>query len=311
MISHDFLTQEAFLKTYKKLIYVFGLETSIFLSELLDKEAYFKGKYDSNKIGQWFYRSIEKIEIETTLSKYQQTKSIKILENFFILETKKEGIPYKRYYKINHQNLSELLTTLPNLQVVKNLTTSCQKFDNLFVKIRQQSVKNFTTLIYNIKNIYKDHNINNSPIEDIEQNNSIESKEIQSKKTKKQLSNLKKYKNLSSNLASIIQSKRKINKNSNISSWIKPIQDLVEKDLNINDTKIKDRVKRVQKALDWYSDHIGEKYVPVIQSGESLRSKFDKLENAMDRDKSDNESYEAASANDHIYRKMAENAIID
>lgn len=41
---------------------------------------------------------------------------------------------------------------------------------------------------------------------------------------------------------------------------------------------------RVKRALDWYADHAGEPYVPVIESGQTLRDKFLKLEAAIERD---------------------------
>ena len=265
--------QNNILTAPKEFVRITGsANTAILLSQII-----YWSERTSNENG-WFYKSDENWEEELCFNKYYIRKSVKKLKELDFIETKVKRIYGNPtlHYRIKIQS------------VTKTFLQTLQK--------RNYKVYNFNN---KTKNINKEYN---------HINNDFEPKK---KLTKKQLSNLKKYKNLSSNLASIIQSKRKINKNSNISSWVKPIQDLVEKDLNINNTKIKDRVKRVQQALDWYSDHIGEKYVPVIQSGESLRSKFDKLENAMDRDKSDNESYEAASANDHIYRKMAENAIID
>ena len=35
--------------------------------------------------------------------------------------------------------------------------------------------------------------------------------------------------------------------------------------------------------MQWYQDNIGGAYVPVIQSGESLREKFIKIEDAIKR----------------------------
>ena len=46
--------------------------------------------------------------------------------------------------------------------------------------------------------------------------------------------------------------------------------------------------ERIIKSLDWYSRHIGEDYIPVIQSGKSLREKYNKLEWAIKRDESKN-----------------------
>ena len=41
--------------------------------------------------------------------------------------------------------------------------------------------------------------------------------------------------------------------------------------------------ERIEKALDWYADHIDDEFVPVIESGRSLREKFVRLEDAMKR----------------------------
>ena len=41
---------------------------------------------------------------------------------------------------------------------------------------------------------------------------------------------------------------------------------------------------RIKNALNWYEKHIGEEFVPVIESGSSFREKFSKLENAIQRD---------------------------
>lgn len=43
-------------------------------------------------------------------------------------------------------------------------------------------------------------------------------------------------------------------------------------------------VIRIKKAVQWYTRHIGEPYVPVIHSGHALRQKFLRLEDAMERD---------------------------
>lgn len=40
---------------------------------------------------------------------------------------------------------------------------------------------------------------------------------------------------------------------------------------------------RIRRSVDWYSEHVGEPYVPDIQSGQTFREKFLKLENAMNR----------------------------
>jgi len=59
-------------------------------------------------------------------------------------------------------------------------------------------------------------------------------------------------------------------------SWANEVRQLVERNGISPD--------RINKALDWYEEHIGGEYVPVVESGKSLREKFIKLEEAMQRD---------------------------
>lgn len=78
-------------------------------------------------------------------------------------------------------------------------------------------------------------------------------------------------------LASIIRTKKRISiTQGKLNAWCLPIMRLCKTD-SIS-------VDRIEKALEWYNNHIGEDFVPVIESGTSLRNKFTKLESAMKRD---------------------------
>ena len=68
------------------------------------------------------------------------------------------------------------------------------------------------------------------------------------------------------------------------SSWSAHIRKMIEED-NLNPEDI-------IKSLDWYSAHIGEPYIPVILSGESLREKYGKLEEAIRRNTPKQTSWE-------------------
>ncbi len=84
------------------------------------------------------------------------------------------------------------------------------------------------------------------------------------------------YVPLAEKLAFIIRKNKRINVTSQrIASWANEIRKLVETD-GVS-------IQRVETALDWYEDNIGGQYIPVIESGSSLRSKFIKLEDAMRR----------------------------
>lgn len=77
-------------------------------------------------------------------------------------------------------------------------------------------------------------------------------------------------------LAKIIEDKKNIkHTTTQINNWSNDISKLVEK----NGVSI----ERIKRALRWYKEHCKDIYVPVIESGSSLRNKFIKLEAAMER----------------------------
>lgn len=87
-----------------------------------------------------------------------------------------------------------------------------------------------------------------------------------------------KYLPLAKYLSNIIRSKKNIEHSNRILTiWTNDIRKLVEGN--------KITYERVESALQWYRKNIGGQYIPVIESGSSLRDKFMKLEAAMEREK--------------------------
>lgn len=77
--------------------------------------------------------------------------------------------------------------------------------------------------------------------------------------------------------------------------------DSIDKMLRIDKVSFDDVIKN----LDWYSEHIGEKYVPVIESGSSLREKYIKLENAIKREENtEKDEGQEESFNDWLKRSI-------
>ena len=62
---------------------------------------------------------------------------------------------------------------------------------------------------------------------------------------------------------------------SQLKTWSNDIRRLVENN--------KVSIKRIKEVLKWYKQNIGGEYIPVIESGSSLREKFTRLEDAMQR----------------------------
>lgn len=110
------LSSTAFLIVNKELAKQVGLKAAVLLADLISKEEYFisKGMTDG-----WFFNTEANIEADTTLNPYHQRKCIKKLKTHQIIETKRMGIPAKQYFKINEQQVMQILNNL----LVKNSTT--------------------------------------------------------------------------------------------------------------------------------------------------------------------------------------------
>ena len=82
---------------------------------------------------------------------------------------------------------------------------------------------------------------------------------------------------LAKKLGEIVKTKHKVKITSpKLKSWTSEIRKLNKTDGVSLD--------RISEALSWYADNIGGEFIPVIESGRSLRSKFLKLESAIKRD---------------------------
>ena len=75
-----------------------------------------------------------------------------------------------------------------------------------------------------------------------------------------------------------------LRKNPNKTKWVKSIEKIIQDKqdlLNIGEVKAR---KRVEEILDWYSEHVGEEFVPNAHySAQRLYDKFPQLEDAMKR----------------------------
>ena len=110
------LSSTAFLVLNKQLAKQIGLKAAVLLADLISKEEYFiaKGMTDG-----WFFNTEANIEEDTTLNSYHQRKCIKTLKKEGLIEVKRKGIPAKQYFKINEQQVLQILNNLS----FKNSTT--------------------------------------------------------------------------------------------------------------------------------------------------------------------------------------------
>ena len=79
----------------------------------------------------WFaarsWATIERIEENTTLSRYQQDKAIKILVSKGLLIYKTAGMPAKRYFKLSEEKLTNLFVKNSQTSLRKTNKQDCEK----------------------------------------------------------------------------------------------------------------------------------------------------------------------------------------
>ena len=144
----NLLASSSFLVVNKLLAQKIGIKPSILLADLISKETYFVN------VGQcvegYFFNSADNIKNDTTLSRYEQTKAIKILEKIGFIETKLQGIPAVKHFKINENNIIKFLDT--SFKEIKKLDCKIVKDNNnkkiIFnnnIDILKEEVNNFDT----------------------------------------------------------------------------------------------------------------------------------------------------------------------
>jgi len=108
----------------KAVVSEFGVETAFILGVLAEAETMLADE------DGWFFQTSETIEELTGLSNHKQTLCFKVLKEKGILEQKNKGVPMKRYFKINFDNIQKLLFKNFKNYNSKNLKTNIQNFSN-------------------------------------------------------------------------------------------------------------------------------------------------------------------------------------
>lgn len=104
-----------------------------------------------------------------------------------------------------------------------------------------------------------------------------------------------KYLPLAKFLSKIVQSQKNMKYTpQQIAAWCNDIRQLSENN-GIS-------IERIRSSLIWYRKHVGGQYIPVIESGKSLKEKFVKLEAAMEREE---RGFERKDISSHTKKKEA------
>lgn len=244
------LSKDAFWMVNKKIAMILGIDTAIFLSELISKDQYFKNRKEGNE--EYFYLTAKTIKENISLSYHKQTTAIHKLREFQFIDTQLLGMPAKQYFKINYENIETFLQHSFRGILKQDL----EEFKNKYLRNSK------TRITYSNTNNNK---VNNNKVPQVPARTEIENKN-------------KKYVPIAKRLERIIKFKKNINITpTKLNGWANSIRQLVETDGV--------EIERIKKALKWYKNHYNDEYVPVIESGSSLRGKFLKLEAAIERDR--------------------------
>lgn len=124
----DLLRSDGSITVNKSLAHEIGLDEAIVLSELIARQKWHESKNETK--GGWFYCTVGKLEEQTTLSKYKQSKAINNLAADDLIKKTVKGVPAKRWFYINEQQVINLVTN----KKLKNSTSGSKEN-------RQQGVK--------------------------------------------------------------------------------------------------------------------------------------------------------------------------
>ena len=122
------LSSSAYLVVNKRLARQLGLKAVVLLADRISKENYFiiKGTIKEG----WFFNTSKNIELDTTLTNYQQKKAIKKLEKIGFIETSLKGMPATVHFKILENKIISYLNTSfkeTSKQDLKKLETNKNK----------------------------------------------------------------------------------------------------------------------------------------------------------------------------------------
>ena len=155
------LASDNYIVINRDLLKKYGINVTLMLCELASEYNYFEKNgmlYDG-----MFFSTIDNIYEKTGLSKYQQTEALKVLDNIGIVKSVVKGIPAKRYFKIDVEELEK--------QIVNISPSSCKEIGKLDGE-KVETKNNNRKLINNSNNLKdkesKKEDTNNTQIEHVE-----------------------------------------------------------------------------------------------------------------------------------------------
>ena len=140
----NLLSSTAYLIVNKKLSQQVGLQAAALLADLISKQVYFENEMG---VTDYFFNTQENIAKDTTLSVYQQRAALTQLKDLGLISVKLMGIPAKRHFKVNAQQVMQFLHSK---EYTKPITINKNKEinnNNNTVYIRRQKFINDISLL--------------------------------------------------------------------------------------------------------------------------------------------------------------------
>jgi len=164
----ELLSSNSYLTVNKALARKVGLEAAALFADLAGSQLYWNNQKEL-EYSEWFFRTREQIEEQTTLSSKTQLRCIKILVDAGLVQTKLKGLPAITHYLIAQQEVTNLFNLIS--QKVASSYSQTAHLD---------SPKGSTIKNINNKNINNDNiNINIDFSENQKPKNKIKNKDVE------------------------------------------------------------------------------------------------------------------------------------
>jgi len=155
-IIKEFLDYGNYITINRNLIKILGINTALYLSELIAKYNYFE---KNNMLeDDLFYLKVDDVEKAILLSKFEQRKAREQLQNLNLIDYIKKGIPSKYFYKINFKNIFNLIEQEKNNNKDDDEKNPSGKI-NTPTEVKNFNLCGCKNLTYNNNNKYNNNKI--------------------------------------------------------------------------------------------------------------------------------------------------------
>jgi hypothetical protein len=155
----ELLSSNSYLTVNKALAKKVGLEAAVLFADLAGSQLHWNNQKNI-EVSDWFFRTREQIEEQTTLSSKTQLRCAKILIEAGLIQTKLKGLPAVTHYLIGEQEVTNLLNMIgkkgaarysqteqletTKRSTIKNINNNNKTINN--INKNKESKKNFTLI---------------------------------------------------------------------------------------------------------------------------------------------------------------------